>query len=742
MDLRVSSKNGKGLLTSLLLLASSVLTSFFVVSFVRTAINYRLTSADYSQLGDDLMPNLGPVSVVAVVAGAAVLFAVFQLARRGLFSRPLSFLYRHRVAVGACVVALATLFELSGSSTAIMSAFLGDGGAQGTLLGIPRSIRSDEWLVFTPFAFSQGSTGYAAVSDLLRGTATNVNLVYAQPCWDFSTLFRPFLWGYLVFGSTRGLAFFWSSRLVCLFLVSEAFAQMLFGKSRKVSVAFALMVTFAGTVQWWFAVNGTAELFIFGQSLVLCLDGLLGEKACDKRRSLLLSMAIAWLCVAFVFILYPAWQVILFWVFAALGIARVCGFVQAGHGAKEVLQRLKPLILSVVLAGAAAAACLLPVMDVVQAVSNTVYPGNRVNNGGELDLAQLGDWARALFSPLAASAQSSYAYTSAFSTNVCESAAFFALAPLGCVVALVTCVRSRAEKRSLDPVLCALCVVELVFLVYSVVGLPGPLASITLLSHSTSTRCWEMVGYVDLILLVRSAVVLRAQAPCAEADDKRQGKLVAIVVALAALCLAASLAAENVRLLFVVGAAAAMFVLLASVVLMRRAAADAELCLLSVAVLVAVSGACVNPLQTGAYTLTDGATATAISQANGDADLWLADNSTLGDLCVAQGASCINSVNTYPTLDTWHKIDPNGEYEQVYNRYAHITVEATDGETTFELTAPDAFKLKINLDDARKLGVTKWVTSDDLSSYETDAVSAVEVADAGSYKIWELVDKG
>ncbi len=739
MDLRVSLKNGKGLLASLVLLLSSLLTSFFVVSFARTVINYRLTSENYSRIGDDLMPNLGPLSVIAIVLLAAALFAVFQLARKGLFSRPLDFLYRHRFAVGIAVVLLAVVFELSGSSTACMSAFLGEGSAQGVLAGIPRSIRSDEWLVFTPFAFSQQSTGYAAVSELLRGTATNVNLVYAQPCWDFSTLFRPFLWGYLVLGSTRGLAFFWSSRLVCLFLVSEAFAQMLFGKSRKVSVAFALMITFSGTVQWWFAVNGTAELFIFGQLLVLCLDALLGEKGRERRCALLLSVAIAWLCVAFVLILYPAWQVVLFWAFFALGVSRVVGFVRAGHEPRELLVRLRPLVLSVLLAAAAAAACLLPVMDVVKTVSSTVYPGTRSNTGGDLNLVQLGEWARAIFSPLAASAQSSYTYTGSFSTNVCESCTFFAAAPLGCVVALATCVKSRMDKRALDPAVCALCIVEIVILAYCVVGFPAPLASITLLSHSTPTRCWEMIGYVDLILLVRCAVCAR-QEGAFDANGK-PSVLLGVVAGIAALCLVWSFCAENVRLLFVLGAAAAMFCLLVCIAGLLFGVEDCELCLLSIAVFVAFSGACVNPLQLGAYPLTDGPTATGISQATEDGDLWIADNAMLGDLCVAQGASCINSVNTYPTLSTWHLLDPEGSFEQVYNRYAHISVEPVQDETSFELTAPDAFTLRITLDDARKLGVTKWVTSADLSQYETDTVKAVEVSDAGSYKIWQLVDK-
>lgn len=738
MDIRVSFKNVKDLLISLVLLLSSLLTSFFVVSFARTAINYRLTSEDYLRFGDDLMPNLGFLSVLAILVMGTALFVIFQLVRRGVFSRPLDYLYRNRFVFGVVVVLLASVFELSGSSTACMSAFLGDGSAQGVLAGIPRSIRSDEWLVFTPFAFSQQFNGYAAVSELMRGTATSVNLVYAQPCWDFSTLFRPFLWGYLVLGSTRGLAFFWSSRLVCLFLVSEAFAQMLFGKSRNVSVAFALIVTFSGTVQWWFAVNGTAELFIFGQLLVLCLDGLLGEKACSRLRSVLISLAIAWLCVAFVLILYPAWQVVLFWIYFALGVSRAVVFVTAGHKWRELLARLRPLILSLLLFCGAAAACILPVMDVVEAVSSTVYPGARTNTGGDLHLVQLGEWGRSIFSPLASSVQSSYTFTSSFTTNVCESSTFFAPVPLGCVIALVGCVKSRLGKRSLDPAVFALCIVEVAIIVYCVAGFPAPLAAITLLSHSTPTRCWEMIGYVDIILLIRSSVLIKREGTF---NVGKKLNFASIVVGIALLSLVWSFAAENVRFLFVAGAAAAMFCLLASAAFLSFDITYAELSLLSIAVFVAVSGACVNPIQRGAYTLTDGATATGISQANEIDDVWIADYAALGDLCIARGASCINSVNTYPALSTWHEIDDSGEYEQVYNRYAHINVEVTKDETSFELLQPDSFTLRITLNDARKLGVTKWISSSDLSQFETDTVKAVEVSTAGNYRIWQLIDK-
>lgn len=44
-------------------------------------------------------------------------------------------------------------------------------------------------------------------------------MVYGQPSYAVATLFRPFLWGYLLLGAERGLAFFWDARMLCMMLV-------------------------------------------------------------------------------------------------------------------------------------------------------------------------------------------------------------------------------------------------------------------------------------------------------------------------------------------------------------------------------------------------------------------------------------------------------------------------------------------------------------------------------------------
>lgn len=74
------------------------------------------------------------------------------------------------------------------------------------------------------------------------------------------------------------------------------------------------------------------------------------------------------------------------------------------------------------------------------------------------------------------------------------------------------------------------------------------------------------------------------------------------------------------------------------------------------------------------------------------------------------GAPTINSVNIYPALDRWKKLDPNGENFQIYNRYAHIRIKLGNEPTKFYPEFLDAFNLDLNVDDIPKLEI-KYIMS-------------------------------
>ena len=93
----------------------------------------------------------------------------------------------------------------------------------------------------------------------------------------------------------------------------------------------------------------------------------------------------------------------------------------------------------------------------------------------------------------------------------------------------------------------------------------------------------------------------------------------------------------------------------------------------------------------------------------------------LAQYALANNAKILNGVHIYPQFQIWKILDPQGEYKDVYNRYAHIIVsEYTEGEELTKLIVNDALEININPCDERlkKLGV-KYILSNIVLSNTT-----------------------
>ena len=89
-----------------------------------------------------------------------------------------------------------------------------------TIIGTNRYIRSDEWLVNTPYAISQQYNDYKYFSNLPRSTKTDMFSTIFVPVKDILVFTRPFNIGYLILGEEYGLSFYWYGRLIALLLVT------------------------------------------------------------------------------------------------------------------------------------------------------------------------------------------------------------------------------------------------------------------------------------------------------------------------------------------------------------------------------------------------------------------------------------------------------------------------------------------------------------------------------------------
>lgn len=132
-------------------------------------------------------------------------------------------MHRHRFILGASVIAACVLLNISGSSIGMWNYWLGHDMSTDVVWGTPRIMRTDEYVVGTPLAFSQRYSGYSYFNDLFGNKPADMFIVKDAPVLALAELFRPFHWGYILFGSSRGLAFYWSARLVVLFLAAYEF---------------------------------------------------------------------------------------------------------------------------------------------------------------------------------------------------------------------------------------------------------------------------------------------------------------------------------------------------------------------------------------------------------------------------------------------------------------------------------------------------------------------------------------
>lgn len=136
----------------------------------------------------------------------------------GLFNRfgketIFRYLYQYRYRLGALFLFGCVLFEIHGSSVYYWENYFQGSKHFETLIGISRSIRSDEWAVNTPMMISQyfnGAAPFPYFSETIRGAWTDAFIIYGQPVLNIVEIFRPFHWGYLLLSPAKGLSFFGS----------------------------------------------------------------------------------------------------------------------------------------------------------------------------------------------------------------------------------------------------------------------------------------------------------------------------------------------------------------------------------------------------------------------------------------------------------------------------------------------------------------------------------------------------
>lgn len=617
--------------------------------------------------------------------------------QRGL-KQGFELIYKYRFVLSFLLLIMLVSFKISGSSMGCWKLFLGD-GESGIRLGEPRVWRSDEWGTLTPLCFRQQYNtlgAYNRYSQTLGSILTDNMLVYGQPSWDILTLFRPFYWGYLFFGSERGLSWFWCSRLIVLFLSWFELGMLITDGQKKISVMLSVCVSFAPFLQWWFAINGLVEMLIYGACFVLGSNYLVSRAFNPRKIAVAVGMAVC--AVGYVLTFYPTWMVPVAWGFVPLFL-----WVVIWKFNRKVLRRVDvvPWLLIFVITAAGLTVLAVTSWDVIKAELNSVYPGNAPSSSGGTGLWWMMKYPISL--------------VSRFSMNelIVENSSIICFAPAGFILALWVIIK---EKKK-DPLLILLLGMNLFLAWYYCVGIPKWLAKMLLLSFVNSNRGPQVLGFLRLTLLGR-AVALKEKAP-----KKWLAALAAVISSAVPMRLALGFTkyepgglryeyfdtAEKIVVAWAI--LAVVFYLL-----YRARKSKYTMAVLGVCAVVLASSIWINPVAKGVPEITKSETMQQIRDLvkEDPQAIWLVADMAYPatNIPAMAGADCLNTTQTYPQKIRWEMLDQEGEYEDIYNRYCHIRA-SLGSKTMLELVSTDYVEVTLSPEDLKKLNIRYIVSTND-----------------------------
>ena len=617
--------------------------------------------------------------------------------QRGL-KQGFELIYKYRFVLSFLLLIMLVSFKISGSSMGCWKLFLGD-GESGIRLGEPRVWRSDEWGTLTPLCFRQQYNtlgAYNRYSQTLGSILTDNMLVYGQPSWDILTLFRPFYWGYLFFGSERGLSWFWCSRMIVLFLSWFELGMLITDGQKKLSVMLSVCVSFAPFLQWWFAINGLFEMLIYGACFVLGSNYLVSHAFNPRKIAVAVGMAVC--AVGYVLTFYPTWMVPVAWGFVPLFL-----WVVIWKFNRNVLRRVDvvPWLLIFVITAAGLTVLAVTSWDVIKAELNSVYPGNAPSSSGGTGLWWMMKYPISL--------------VSRFSMNelIVENSSIICFAPAGFILALWVIIKEKNK----DPLLILLLGMNLFLAWYYCVGIPKWLAKMLLLSFVNSNRGPQVLGFLRLTLFVR-AVALKEKAP-----KRWLAALAAVISSAVPMRLALGFTKyepgglryeyfDTAEKILVVWAIIAVVFYL----LYRARKSKYTMAVLGVCAVVLASSIWINPVAKGVPEITKSETMQQIRDLvkEDPQAIWLVVDMAYPatNIPAMAGADCLNTTQTYPQKTRWEMLDKEGEYEDIYNRYCHIRA-SLGSKTMLELVSTDYVEVILSPEDLKKLNIRYIVSTND-----------------------------
>lgn len=577
----------------------------------------------------------------------------------------------------------------SGTSSGEFHKALGEGSDSRLIIGNSRDIRSDEWFVQTPWTVSQVVQGLPRTNQTFPG-GMDATVQHDMPSKDWSTAFRPHLWGFFVLPLDQAMAFKWWLPIFSMIGAGYLLAVSLLPRRPVGSMAMSAGFFFAPFFQWW-SLSITFWPIAWGLLTMAAVIWLLRRPR--SRYAWALGALSGFLVVPTGTGVYVPFIIPVAFVVAAFVIgATLQGLGGEAGTVKSRIRRLLPLILSsgaaVVVMGLWAATR----WNTIELFTSTVYPGARLAPPGG---AANGYDLRSIFGAVMSKDWLDDDTVALLGPNRSEASSFF-LPGLFLIPVLVwLLVRRWRRSREVDWISLAVLLVVPLFLAYLFVPGWDAVAHLLLLDRTTAPRMRLGLGLISLVIVLVVAWRLNGLR---RSDSRAPWLLVLLSGGLAA--------AANLWLISYLGADARGYepspaviavavAYVAVVVLVARGMFTAgALVFLAMSML---SAAWVNPIYRGVFDLNDTKTVQTVKKIDSqDPGAWVGIGLMSGVALVESGVTAYNGFQSAPPAKMWEQIDPTGQYEQNWNRLGLVSWSRGGGEPV--PTNPTQDQVHLNFD--------------------------------------------
>lgn len=584
-----------------------------------------------------------------------------------------------------------TALKLNGSSIGLYTSYFNGTSKDSALVtNNPRPIRSDEWIVTTQMTIAQKNNDFKRVNQNI-GNGQDMSLISDVPYKEWSQIFKPHNLSFFVMPFENAFAFKWWVMGYLLILSAYFFSVSLMPTRRFFAALLSTGLFFSAFIQWWYQYITLAPLY-YGLFIAVIVIHLMRQNSFAK--SLLWAIALGYTSVCFALVLYPPFQIPCLLVIAAF----LSGYLfeeYKKNGFTPIYKKKMLLIIGATLTALTAVVFFLfSRINVVHTFQDTVYPGARNIKSGGFDLVHMlsGNLGHQFLSDARAQL---YAIPASGLTNQSESSNFIYLMPLLFLPVMYLLYRARKEGLRYDYPLITTTVIGIIFALWLYVPHLNILGKILVLNQVPHTRLLIGLGllnFIQIVLFARYLSIFKTNP-----FSRKFVVLYALVIFVSYIIIGSIVKGRFPE--FISTGRTVLFAIPIPVIIFFLLRKHFNLAALGFLAFACFVGIWVNPLYRGTAVLSNSQISNEIRDiADSENDRWISDVSNLENFATLDGRRSLTGVYTYPQLDIWRQIN-NGQYETIYNRYAHTNF-------VFDRRVDDIIPTSLVLVGADNFGIT------------------------------------